>query len=201
MPWIRIDDHFEEHPKLAKVGPLGWAMWLAGLAYCNRNLTDGFIPWSAARALVSWEYLRPHPTEPDKELIYTVDTGTGMKGDRVTCEWVIEMLLDAGIWEEHKGGFLVHDYPDYQPTKIQVLAERERVRKRVEKHRSNGGGNGAVTPEDDRSSNGPVPKPVPVPKGSQTRLSARDARLWKERLEWFRETGIWDEAFGPKPTN
>ena len=25
MPWVRIDDHFDEHPKFAKAGPLGVA--------------------------------------------------------------------------------------------------------------------------------------------------------------------------------
>ena len=28
MPWIKVDDHFDEHPKIAKCGPLGIAMWL-----------------------------------------------------------------------------------------------------------------------------------------------------------------------------
>ena len=43
--WLsgRLDDGFPEHPKVQQVG--GDAAWLhvCALAYCNRNLTDGFI--------------------------------------------------------------------------------------------------------------------------------------------------------------
>ena len=31
MPWVRLDDHFDEHPKLAEAGPLGLALWVAGM--------------------------------------------------------------------------------------------------------------------------------------------------------------------------
>ena len=54
MPWVKIDDHFSEHPKHARVGPPGWGYWLAGLAYANRNLTDGFIPHAVAYSLATW---------------------------------------------------------------------------------------------------------------------------------------------------
>src|SRR3990170_7480618 len=113
MPWIRVDDHYDEHPKFARAGPLGMAMWLAGLAYCNRNLTDGFIPWTIARTLMSWDYL--DATGPTH--IY-VDSGN------VTCEYVTGLLLDVGLWDEVDGGYRVHDYVDFQPTKAQVRAER-----------------------------------------------------------------------------
>jgi hypothetical protein len=32
---------------MMQVSPTVWGVWLAGLAYANRNLTDGFIPWQA----------------------------------------------------------------------------------------------------------------------------------------------------------
>lgn len=124
MPWIRIDDHYDEHPKFARAGPLGVVMWLAGLAYCNRNLTDGFIPWAVARSLVSWEFLRPAQDDPKRELIWTVALGTGMHGEDVACPLVIDLLVDAGLWDEVDGGYRVHDYADFQPTRATVIAER-----------------------------------------------------------------------------
>jgi hypothetical protein len=124
MPWIRIDDHYDEHPKFARAGPLGVVMWLAGLAYCNRNLTDGFIPWSVARSLVSWEFLRPAQDDATRELIWTVALGTGMHGEDVACPLVIDLLVDAGLWDEVDGGYRVHDYADFQPTRASVIAER-----------------------------------------------------------------------------
>ena len=33
MPWVRIDDGYADHPKIAAVGPLGQALWFAGLAF------------------------------------------------------------------------------------------------------------------------------------------------------------------------
>jgi ElaB/YqjD/DUF883 family membrane-anchored ribosome-binding protein len=181
MPWVKVDDHFDEHPKFAQASPLGIALWLAGLAYCNRNLTDGFIPWSVARSLLSWEFLQPHP-ETGKELVYTIDYGTGMRGDRVTCPFVADMLVDAGLWEEAPGGYRVHDFAVYQPSREEVLAEREKTRSRVEKYR-NARRNAASNPVGNASSNAvsnggvtPLPVPVPVPeRSSKEALSnARD---------------------------
>jgi hypothetical protein len=169
MPWIKVDDHFDEHPKFAKAGPLGIAMWLAGLAYCNRNLTDGFVPWGIARSLLAWEFLKPHPEDASREMIWTVDVGRGMHGEQVTCEFVIELLVDAGLWEDVPGGYRVHDFDDYQPSKAEVLAEREKVRGRVTKCRNarrNAVTNGGVT-------GAPVPVPVPVPQKDSKNVSLR----------------------------
>lgn len=125
MPWVKVDDHFDEHPKMARVGPLGWAMWLAGLAYCNRNLTDGFIPYTTARRLVSWDFLMPR-NGSTIESIWTVGINTGMHGEDVDSPLVIGMLVNAGLWEEVPGGYRVHDYMEYQPSKLEVVAEREK---------------------------------------------------------------------------
>jgi len=124
MPWIRIDDHYDEHPKLARVGPLGQALWLAGLAYCNRNMTDGFIPWGVAGGLISLEFIdadeRAHriyggPEIPDDE---------GFIPSPFTASFVIKLLTDAGVWDFAPFGYQVHDYCEYQPTKAQILEER-----------------------------------------------------------------------------
>lgn len=170
MPWVRVDDHFDEHPKFAQAGPLGTALWLAGLAYCNRNLTDGFIPWAVAHRLVSWEFLGDEYHKDRGYVKYTIAITTGMQGDDVTSEFVIEQLVSAGLWEVVERGFMVHDYADYQPTKDQVLAERSRNADRQARHRaSNADRNGVtdtVTNDDTHtvSTPGPVPNPVPVPK-------------------------------------
>lgn len=44
MTWVRLDDEFGEHPKIAALSDSALALFVTGLAYCNRNLTDGFIP-------------------------------------------------------------------------------------------------------------------------------------------------------------
>lgn len=44
MAWVRIDDRFDEHPKIAALEAAAVQAFIFGLCYCNRNLTDGFIP-------------------------------------------------------------------------------------------------------------------------------------------------------------
>lgn len=44
MAWVRLSDDFYDHPKFDKAGALGVALFVSGLAWANRNLTDGFIP-------------------------------------------------------------------------------------------------------------------------------------------------------------
>jgi hypothetical protein len=128
MPWVRIDDHFDEHPKHAKAGPLGIALWLAGLAYCNRNLTNGNIPWAIAQKLLTWQFLG-EPDDEGRRKVYTIGVSCGMSGEDVDCEYVISLLVNAGLWEQRDGGFYVHDYPDYQPLKEEVEATREAKRR------------------------------------------------------------------------
>jgi hypothetical protein len=124
MPWVRVDDHYDEHPKIAQVGPLGVALWAAALAYANRNGTGGFIPWAVARGLVQWEFLGP--VEADgRQKVYRIGISSGMLGEDVSAAFVIDLLLDAGLWEEAEGGYQIHDYGDYQPTTETVDARRE----------------------------------------------------------------------------
>lgn len=170
MPWIRIDDHFDEHPKFAMAGPLGIALWLAGLAYCNRNLTDGRIPWATARSLLTWSYLDPKESEAGR-VIWTISVTSGHRGEDVTCERVIDLLVQTGLWEERDGGYYVHDYPSYQPLKEQVLAERESARARMKAIRS-----GDVRANFGRSSPSPVPVPVPVPVTKEKKDTVPAAR-------------------------
>lgn len=118
MTWVRIDDAMPQHPKIAAVGPLGLAMQVAALCYCNRHLTDGFVPWGAARTLLSWEVLG------EGGAIWTLSMTSGMAGKDVTTDAVIDALLDAGVWTDADGGYRIHGYAEYQPTKEQVMAAR-----------------------------------------------------------------------------
>lgn len=170
MGWVRIDDHFNEHPKLAQVGPLGWGVWVAGLAYCNRNLTDGFIPRAAAISLGCFEI------EVDGEL-YDLAVTSGMADADLTTSWVIDLLVTAGLWKRIKGGYRVHDYHDYQPTKERVLAERERSAKRQQRFRNgtrNGVTHAETNPDTNAVSDGHVTV-APTPTLNNVKTSSSDA--------------------------
>jgi hypothetical protein len=105
MAWVRLDENFAEHPKMQAAGPLGRDLQVSALCYCNRNLTDGYIPRAAARRLADTDDL-----------------------PGITAQDVIQRLIDVGAWFEVTGGYRIHDYTDYQPTREQVEAERAQKR-------------------------------------------------------------------------
>lgn len=135
MGWVRLDDRISEHPKMCKAGPLGLAVFVAGLAYCNRNLTDGFIPTSVASTLLHGGW------EDDEGRVWETCVSSGMAGYDFECILIAELLADVGLFHRVPGGFRIHDYEDYQPSKAEVLEKRQKTADRVAKHRK-----GHVTP-------------------------------------------------------
>lgn len=198
MAWVRIDDHFDEHPKMQRVGPLAWGYWLAGLAYCNRNLTDGFIPWNKARTLCSFEVVE------DDGMIWELSRVSGHAGEDMTPEWLIGLLIDAGLWEECKNdkgridGYRVHDYPDYQPLKSQIEEERA---KKVAAGQAGGKASAQARAQADAQAQGqapaqakskqsstPNPNPIPNPVGEESPTPPPRARvtpIYSEQFEQF----------------
>jgi hypothetical protein len=177
MPWVKIDDHFDEHPKLAAVGPVGWGVWLAGLAYCNRNLTDGFIPHAIAEGIGGAWLIRTTEDQVDDtggeftgECVWHIARTSGMSGDDMNSQWVVELLVSNGLWSRTRGGYLIHDYAEYQPTKAEIIEERAK-----KAAAGQAGGLAAAraratapvkAPAVAQSKPVPVPVPVPVPPSS-----------------------------------
>ena len=185
MPWVRLDDAFPQHPKVVVVGPLGIAMQVAGLCYCSRFLTDGFIPTSAVPTMMDFSELDEH----------------AFNGGGNVCWRAVRKLTEAGIWLEVDGGYQIHDYLLYQPSKAQVLKEREANRLRQERFRdkpSNAVTNGDVTVGITRQSrvnnSAPVPVPNPVPKEEST--SSTSTREAKSEFLSAMVTGYAANGFG-----
>lgn len=177
MPWVKIDDGFPEHPKVAKAGALAMAMQVAALCYCNRKLTDGFVPRGIARTLLDFEVL-------DGDIIYSLGVNSGFSGEDVTADWVIARLIDADMWEPVDGGFRIVSYHDYQPSKADVEAEREAARERMAGLRRNrktntNGSSADVRANNERSSSSPVPVPDPS-SSSSARAPKRDRSITEE---------------------
>lgn len=151
MSWVRIDDHFPDHPKIAALGVLGpVAGWLhvAALCYCARYLTDGFIP--------------------DGQVTRLAELGPRAKPTDVAAR-----LVDVGLWDRTQGGYVVHDYLEYNPSRVDVLDARA---KRQASGRAGGQasaqarGQASATPDVAplvptrlKQNATPVPSPVPVP--------------------------------------
>lgn len=104
MTWFRVDDAFADHPKLEALEALGedvWArclaVWLAAGCYCSKHSTDGRISRTRLARL----------------------TPLGRRAVEAA-----ENLVTAGLWHEDKDGFVFHDWPDYNPTRDELEADR-----------------------------------------------------------------------------
>lgn len=138
MTWVRIDDGFARHPKVVAAGPLAMAMQVAALCYCNRELTDGFVPRAVARTLLDWEGIALRCAEDEANQANgqaSAQANSKQVWSNVDAGCVIGALLASGMWEEAPGGYLVHDFDDYQPSKAEVL---ELSQKRAEAGRIGG---------------------------------------------------------------
>lgn len=153
MPWAKIDDGFTDHPKVIAAGPMASWLYVCGLTYSARLLTDGFIPAGQVRKLAD------------------VDGATALA----------DTLVSVGLWERAEGGFQIHDYLEYNPSAEKVKAERkaaqERMQKlrsgevRANKERSSGAGSGEL------QAPRPVPsRPTPVTVQKENDLPAGDTR-------------------------
>lgn len=159
MAWVKIDDDFYLHPKLAKAGPLALAMQVAALCYSNHYRTKGFVPFAVVPRLLD---LRPYarisesPIDPDDSHV---------SGWRILAEDLAEALLDAGMWEDAIGrnGYLIHDYAQYQ---LEATADATRREAKVRAGRAGGlakASRAKQEPSTAIAKPSPVPVPVPVP--------------------------------------
>jgi hypothetical protein len=124
MTWARLDDNFPHHPKVVAAGPIAALIQVRAICYCARHLTDGFLPDAVVpELLLGFDGIGIYaPRRLREGKLATV----GYDADEL--DWVA-IMLRHGLWEKRKGGYYVHDYPDYNPTRADVLAEREARRK------------------------------------------------------------------------
>lgn len=160
MAWVKLDDQFPDHPKIVQAGPLAGWLHICAIAYCNRFLTDGFVPAAQVPRLADFAGLA--------EVVSVADGLAGMGSD-VEPAMLADRLVAFGVWEQAVGGYLIHNYLDFQPSKAEVEARRKQ---RVSAGRRGGLAKAKRTASDtlgEREANGvaescPVPVPVPVPK-------------------------------------
>lgn len=113
MSWVRVDDGFATHPRLAVLldRPTLWAqavaLWLAANCWSNKHSTDGRVPWTQIRTLVPF-----------------------------SSKAVTEALVGCGLWVESPGFYEFRDFTDYNPSKAQKDAKRSKARLRMENVRA-----------------------------------------------------------------
>lgn len=123
MSWIKIDDQFSDHPKIRAVGSFGAALQVSAFCYCGKYLTDGFLSFSVVQSLV--QALASDFLMNDGK-IWTPAFTCGMTGNNAReLNWP-QIMVDARLWDETEGGYLVHDYLIYNPSKTEVLELRNK---------------------------------------------------------------------------
>ena len=95
MTWVRLDDHFADHPKILGLSDSAYRAYVDGLCYCARYLTDGAIPLAAVKVVA-----------------------------RGRARVILELEAN-GLWDQNGKGVNVHDYLEFQPSRSEVEANRE----------------------------------------------------------------------------
>lgn len=159
MSWTKVCDSLHGHPKAMDAGLEAMGLWVLALSHCGAYLTNGHVKRSAAARLA---------------------------GERL--EVLAAILVRVGLWELHPSGdgWQVHDYLGFNPSRDQVLADREKGKRRAaasyEKRSS-----GEERPKDQRSApessvslHPTRPDPDPDPNQNQERAPAAPLALTVE---------------------
>jgi hypothetical protein len=102
MAWLKLDDQIFYNRKVAQCDTETKMLYIVGLTYCANQLTDGFIPEATLPLLA------------------------GMAGiDWQIAKQSASKLLDVCLWFATDNGWQIPDYLDYNPSKDQVLHNRE----------------------------------------------------------------------------
>jgi hypothetical protein len=111
MPWVRLDDHYFTHRKTAGLSKDAKLLDLAGMTFSAGELRDGVL------------------TDKDIRIIAAQVDVEHLKD----CLHELEL---AGRWRHTPDGWEIHDYLDYNPSRAQVLRDREAGAERVRNFRS-----------------------------------------------------------------
>jgi hypothetical protein len=119
MSWVRLTDTFPEDPKVDGLSDRAFRLFVTGLCYSARNLTDGYL---------------------NAKALQVVAASVGM---RKTAKNRAENELETvGLWCKYGDGFWTPKYLEYNPAAEQVRAERAKAKSRMKRLRS-----GELTPE------------------------------------------------------
>lgn len=97
MTWLRLDDKMSRHAKIVGLTDPAFRLHIHALLYCAEQATDGRVLSAAAPTLSA------HRNKPA----------------------LIKELVDAGLWETLVGGWEIHDFLDWNPSKEETEKKRD----------------------------------------------------------------------------
>lgn len=109
MTWLKLDDKFPHHPKVVGLSDVAFRLHMSALSHCAEYETDGRVVAHAVTLLTN------HTEEERQE--------------------AIKDLVDAGLWELIVGGWEIHDFLEWNPSKAELKANRRRWSDKKKKQR------------------------------------------------------------------
>jgi hypothetical protein len=110
MPWLKMTDEFWTNPKLERLSDKAYRLYVRSLGYCAQHLTDGLLDATALRTLGATQRLCD-------ELVTPMRPG------------------EVGCWKPVPGGYAIHDYLEYNPSRERVMEKRQIDAERQSKRR------------------------------------------------------------------
>lgn len=114
MTWVRFDDQFPIHRKVAGLDDATYRLHTEAIFWCARNGTDGVIRKHELTLLGA----RAKPTRVTK----LVDQEVWHRAGEL-CDACKTALAKAGT-DEPDDGWVLHDFLDFQPSRAKVANER-----------------------------------------------------------------------------
>ena len=146
MPYARLDDRYDDHPKIREAmrrDPAAVAVHVMAITYCSRHVTDGIIPSSELEANLK-------------------ESGYYAAKRRRILDTLLELKLLERVDERT---LRVHDFLDWNLSRLQrkTLADQGRNGGRKTSRRASPGSSPDVSP----GSSTPTPRPTLTtpPKG------------------------------------
>lgn len=150
MPWVKLTDDWYDDPKVINAGDQAAWLWVVGLSWCARNLTDGHIPANQIARLTTLE--DPHSAAA--------------------------RAVEADLFRQVDGGFQVVNYLRFQPPRAEVIAKREADAERKRRGRSADRPADVQADSSDRPTP-PVPGPGPVDNSSSSSVLPVDRAVFE----------------------
>ncbi|MEH0542952.1 hypothetical protein QA802_07685 [Streptomyces sp. B21-105] len=98
MPWVKLDDRFPSHRKVALLTDRAFRLYVSALCWSSENLTEGRI------------------TQRELPLV-----AARLRGAKTAAG----ELETAQLWDAVDDGWVIHDFLEYNPDRARVQSDRE----------------------------------------------------------------------------
>lgn len=143
MSWVRLDDQFPDHPKVAGLSNDAFCLHVTAMCWTAKQQTDGKLP-SRLLSRLAWRCQDPVMAK--------------------------EELVTAGVWDvDPVDGWNIHDYGEYNPTKV-VSEELSAIRSQAGK--AGAAKRWQLAKQTDSKQHGKTMPPSPSPSDDDDREAA-----------------------------